>query len=97
MGMALKISHLKEKLIIQQKTSHQSFFIKISGEGNGNPLQYYCLEISWTEEPCRLQSMGSQRVKHNWSDFYSVDRTIFNPKELKSVMYSQETFGKDER
>ena len=22
-------------------------------------------EISWTEEPCGLQSMGSQRVRHN--------------------------------
>ena len=32
------------------------------GEGNGNPLQYYCLEIPWTEELGRLQSMGSQRV-----------------------------------
>ena len=35
------------------------------GEGNGNPLQYYCLEIPWTEEPGRLQSMGSQRVGHD--------------------------------
>ena len=25
------------------------------GEGNGNPLQYSCLENSWTEEPGRLQ------------------------------------------
>jgi len=31
-------------------------------EGHGNPLQYYCLENPWSEEPCRLQSMGSQRV-----------------------------------
>ena len=30
------------------------------GEGNGNPLQYSCLENPWTEEPGRLQSMGSQ-------------------------------------
>ena len=30
------------------------------GEGNGNPLQYSCLRIPWTEEPCRLQSMGLQ-------------------------------------
>ena len=35
------------------------------GEGNGNPLQYSCLEIPWTEEPGRLQSMGSQRVRHD--------------------------------
>ena len=23
-------------------------------------------KIPWTEEPCRLQSMGSQRVRHDW-------------------------------
>ena len=30
------------------------------GEGHGNPLQYSCLEIPWTEEPGGLQSMGLQ-------------------------------------
>ena len=35
------------------------------GEGNGNPLQYSCLEYPWTEEPGGLQSMGSQRVRHD--------------------------------
>ena len=30
------------------------------GEGNGNPLQYSCLETPWTEEPGGLPSMGSQ-------------------------------------
>ena len=35
------------------------------GRGNGNLLQYSCLENSMTEEPGRLQSMGSQRVRHN--------------------------------
>ena len=35
------------------------------GEGNGTPLQYSCLENPWTEEPGRLQSMGSLRVGHN--------------------------------
>ena len=34
--------------------------------GNDNPLQYSCLENSWTEEPGRLQSMGSQRVGSNF-------------------------------
>ena len=29
------------------------------GEGNGNSLQYSCLENPWTEEPGRLLSMGS--------------------------------------
>ena len=35
------------------------------GEGNGNSLQYSCLENSVTEEPGGLQSMGSQRVGHD--------------------------------
>ena len=35
------------------------------GEGNGNPLQYSCWEIPWTEEPGGLQAMGLQRVRHN--------------------------------
>ena len=43
------------------------------GEGNGNPLQYarhssmLAWRIPWTEEPGRLQSMGSQGVRHNWA------------------------------
>ena len=32
------------------------------GEGNGNSLQYSCLENLWTEEPGGLQPMGSPRV-----------------------------------
>ena len=35
------------------------------GIGNGNPLQYSCLENSMDGEPGRLQSMGSQRVGHD--------------------------------
>ena len=78
---------------------HFHFSLSCTGEGNGNPLQYSCLEnprdggawcaavcgvtqsrtrlkqlsssssilvwrIPWTEEPGRLQSMGSQGVGH---------------------------------
>ena len=35
------------------------------GGGHGNPLQYSCLEIQWTEEPGRLWSMRSPRVVHD--------------------------------
>ena len=31
------------------------------GEGNGDPLQYSCLEIPWIEESGGLQSMGLQK------------------------------------
>ena len=29
-------------------------------------------KIPWTEEPGRLQSMGSQRVKHDWETLLSL-------------------------
>ena len=32
-------------------------------------------KIPWTEEPCRLQSMGSQRVGHDWVT--SLHRIVF--------------------
>ena len=35
------------------------------GEGNGNPPSTLAWRIPWTEEPGRLQSMGSQRVGHD--------------------------------
>ena len=38
------------------------------GEGNGNPLQYSCLENPMDRGPwCRLPSMGLQRVGHDWA------------------------------
>ena len=35
------------------------------GGGNGNHSSILAWEIPWTEEPGGLQSMGSQRVRHN--------------------------------
>ena len=37
------------------------------GEGNDNPLQYFCLENPWTEEPGGLYSPWGTRVGHNLS------------------------------
>ena len=36
------------------------------GGAHGNPLQYSGLENPWSEEPGGLQSMGLQRVEHDW-------------------------------
>ena len=36
-------------------------------EGNGNPLQYSCLENSIDREDWWAKSMDSQRVSHNWT------------------------------
>ena len=38
---------------------------RFPGEGNGNPLQYSCLEVPWREEPGGLQSIGLQKVRHD--------------------------------
>ena len=35
------------------------------GEGNGNPVQYSCLGIPWTEGPGGLRPEGSQRVQQD--------------------------------
>ena len=38
---------------------------QLPGEGNGNPLQYSCLENPMDRGACRLQSMGSQESDTN--------------------------------
>ena len=52
--------------------------IRYTREGNSNPLQYSHLKIPWTEEPGGLQSMGSQRVGHNWG----IKHTYMHSKSL---------------
>ena len=55
----------------RRKTSEYGTQLSIAGpgrspgEGNGDPLQYSCLRIPWTEKPGRLQSTESQRVRHD--------------------------------
>ena len=41
---------------------HFHFSLSCTGEGNGNPLQYFAWKIPWMDKPGRLQSMGSLRV-----------------------------------
>ena len=47
---------------------HFHFSLSCIGEGNGNPLQYSCLENPREGEPGGLLSMGLHRVRHDWSD-----------------------------
>ena len=43
--------------------------------------------IPWTEEPGRLQSIESQRVRHYWSNFSTHTCTVLNPEySLKGLM-----------
>ena len=44
------------------------FSLSCIGEGNGNPLQCSCLENPRDGESGGLPSLGSHRVRHDWSD-----------------------------
>ena len=48
------------------------------GEGNGNP--------PWTVEPSRLQSMGSQRVGHNWATSLSLHFETLCPESPNPIL-----------
>ena len=37
-------------------------------EGMATHSSIFAWRIPWTEEPGGLESIGSQRVRHNWSD-----------------------------
>ena len=42
-------------------------------------------KIPWTEEPFRLQCMGSQRVRHNWATSLSLSFWGFNRMEKDMI------------
>ena len=50
-------------------------------EGNGNPLQYSCLQNPWTEKPGGLQSRGSQESDTTYQ--------LKPPASLKQVLFDQ--------
>ena len=52
------------------------------GEGNGDPLQYYCLENPTDRELGRLQSMGSQRVGHYCATSLSLSQEDISLKKV---------------
>ena len=68
---------------------------RFPGEGNGNPLQYSCLENpmdggAW----CRLLFMGSQRVRHNWDfPFLSFPCGGSVVENLPATQETQEMWG----
>ena len=58
----------------------------VIGKGNGTPLQYSCLENPWMEQPGRLQSMGSLRVRHDWATSLSLFTFTFHFHALEKEM-----------
>ena len=61
---------------------HFHLLLSCIGEGNGNPLQCSCLENPRDGEPGGLLSMGSHRVRHDWSDLAAAF-----PWEAKDLNY----------
>ena len=55
-----------------KRCGFNTWFGKIPGKGHYNPLQCSCLEIPWTEESGKLQSIGSHRVEHDWGNLVSM-------------------------
>ena len=54
-----------KNLFVMQETGIILGSRRCPGERNGYPLQYSFLENSMDREPDGLQSMGSQRVRHD--------------------------------
>ena len=48
--------------------------VRFPGVGRGNPLQYLPGESPWTEEPGGLQSMGLQRIGHEYETKPGIGR-----------------------
>ena len=65
------------------------------GGGHGNPLQYSCLENPMDRGAWQIQSMGSQRDGHNWSDLAHINTNILYKWDIfiaiKSISFSVET------
>ena len=55
------------------------------GGGHGSPLEYSSCRIPGTEEPGRLQTIGSQRVGHDWSGLVHMQETL--PKSVSEVLH----------
>ena len=55
---------------------HFHFSLSCTGEGNGNPLQSLAWRIPGTGEPGWLPSVGSHRVRHDWSDLAAAAADI---------------------
>ena len=66
------------------------------GEGNGNSLWYSCLDNPMDRGVCGLQSIGSQRVRHDWApNTYTHTHTICIKSlkiECSNIVIEQDVF-----
>ena len=62
--------------------------VRSPGGGHGNPLQYSCLENPRSEEPGRVQSIGSHRVGHDGSDLACMHIHVSSIKNKKIKIFN---------
>ena len=71
----LKVAQMVKAPVCMQETQVQSLSREDSLEKemaiHSSTLAW---KIPWMEEPCRLQSMGSERVRHDWATSLSLFR-----------------------
>ena len=58
------------------------------GEGNGTHSSTLAWKIPWTEEPGRLQSMGSRRVGHDWATSFHFSLSCIGEENGNPLQYS---------
>ena len=61
-------------------------------EGMATHSNILAWRIPWTEEPGGLQSIGLQRVEHNWSDLTRI--TYLKCWKYRSLVSSPQKYGK---
>ena len=66
---------------------HFHFSLSCTGEGNGNPVQYACLENPRDGSLVSRWSMGSHRIGHNWCDLAAAAALCNKPTYNNHVLY----------
>ena len=70
----------QERICLQRRSSKRHGSIPGSGrspgEGHATRSSILAWRIPWTEEPHGLESMGSQRVRHDWSDLAGMHKWL---------------------
>ena len=61
---------------------------RFPGEGNVTHFSILPWRIPWTEEPCRLQSMGMQRVRHDLVTV-TLSHIIQNQRDQNFWLYTE--------
>ena len=75
------------------KRLHFDFSVSCIGGRNSNPLQCSCLENPRDGEPGGLPSMGSHRVRHDWSDLAAAAAAAALYECSSSCFVSSPTLG----